>query len=129
MIIADTALQRREQEGRLIRVGFVGAGFMARGVAPQITTAVPGMRVGKMDRLGGYTSYGLVENLPTARAQDLLPIGLAQSCKLKRAISKGTLLTFADVELPPNRLCDRLWREQLARFFPDYSKSRYEATP
>ena len=52
MIIVDTALQRREQEGRSIRVGLVGAGFMARGVAPQITTAAPGMRVGKMDHLG-----------------------------------------------------------------------------
>ena len=129
MIIADAALQRHEKEGRPIRVGLVGAGFMARGVAPQITAAVPGTRFGKMDRLSGYTSYGLVENLPTARAQDLLPIGLAEGCRLKRAISKDALLTFADVELPPNRLCDRLWREQLVRFFPDYSKSRYEATP
>ena len=129
MIIADTALQRREQEGRLIRVGLVGAGFMARGVAPQITTAVPGKRVRKMDRLCGYMSYGPAENSLMGRAQDLLPIGLAEGCRLKRAISKDALLTFADVELPPNRLCDRLWREQLARFFPDYSKSRYEATP
>ena len=129
MIIVDTALQRREQEDRPIRVDLVGAGFMARGVAPQITTAVPGMRVGKMDRLGGYMRYGPAENLPTARAQNLLPIGLAEGCRLKRAISKATLLTFADVELPPNRLCDRLWREQLDRFFPDYSKPRNEATP
>jgi predicted homoserine dehydrogenase-like protein len=45
MIIVDTALQRRHQEGRPIRVGLVGAGFMARGVALQIATSVPGMRV------------------------------------------------------------------------------------
>jgi predicted homoserine dehydrogenase-like protein len=80
----------------------------------------------EIDGLGGYMSYGLAENSPTARAQDLLPIGLAQGCKLKRAIPKDTLLTFADVELPPNRLCDRLWREQLARFSPDYSKQAKE---
>ena len=80
----------------------------------------------QMDGLGCYMSYGLAENSPTARAQDLLPIGLAEGCRLKRAIPKDTLLTFADVELPPNRLCDQLWREQLARFSPDYSKPRKE---
>ena len=80
----------------------------------------------QMDGLGCYMSYGLAENSPTARSQDLLPIGLAEGCRLKRAIPKDTLLTFADVELPPNRLCDQLWREQLARFSPDYSKPRKE---
>jgi predicted homoserine dehydrogenase-like protein len=45
---------------------------------------------------------------------------IAEGCKLKRAIPKDTLLTFADVELPPDRLCDRLWREQVDRFFPEY---------
>jgi predicted homoserine dehydrogenase-like protein len=45
MIIVDNALRRREAEGRPIRVGMVGAGFMGRGVALQIASAVPGMRL------------------------------------------------------------------------------------
>ncbi|MGE0405786.1 MAG: Gfo/Idh/MocA family oxidoreductase [Candidatus Korobacteraceae bacterium] len=45
MIIVDKALQRREHEGRPIRVGMVGAGFMGRGIALQIASAVPGMRL------------------------------------------------------------------------------------
>ena len=45
MILVDTALRRREAEGRPIRVGMVGAGFMAHGVTNQITNSVPGMRV------------------------------------------------------------------------------------
>ena len=45
MILIDTALARREAEGRPIRVGLIGAGFMARGVALQIIRSVPGMRV------------------------------------------------------------------------------------
>jgi predicted homoserine dehydrogenase-like protein len=69
-----------------------------------------------IDGLGGYMTYGLAENAPTARAQDLLPIGLAEGCMLKRDLPKDALLTFADVELPPDRLCDRLWREQRERF-------------
>ena len=36
MIIVDTALQRREAEGRPIRVALVGAGFMGRGLVNQI---------------------------------------------------------------------------------------------
>jgi predicted homoserine dehydrogenase-like protein len=71
-----------------------------------------------IDCLGGYMTYGLAENAETARAQNLLPIGLAEGCKLKRPIAKDALLTFDDVELPPDRLCDRLWREQLKRFTP-----------
>ncbi len=45
MIIVDRALQERERAGRPIRVGMIGAGFMGRGVALQIKTAVPGMRL------------------------------------------------------------------------------------
>jgi predicted homoserine dehydrogenase-like protein len=45
VIIVDTALRRREQEGRPIKVGMVGAGFQGRGVALQIVTSTPGMRL------------------------------------------------------------------------------------
>jgi predicted homoserine dehydrogenase-like protein len=75
-----------------------------------------------IDGLGGYMTYGLAENSSTARAQNLLPIGLAEGCRLKRAIAKDAVLTFDDVELPPDRLCDRLWREQLEKFPPTPQK-------
>ncbi len=45
MIIVDKALQAREQEGRPIRVGMVGAGFMGQGLTNQIVNSVPGMRM------------------------------------------------------------------------------------
>lgn len=45
MIIVDKALRERAAAGRPIRVGMVGAGFMGRGIALQIATAVPGMRL------------------------------------------------------------------------------------
>jgi len=45
MIIVDKALQAREQEGRPIRVGMIGAGFMGQGLTNQITHSVPGMRM------------------------------------------------------------------------------------
>ena len=46
MIIVDQALERREAEGRPIRVALVGAGFMGRGVANQIINST-------MDAAGG----------------------------------------------------------------------------
>jgi len=45
MIIVDSALAEREREGRPIRVGMVGAGFMGRGIALQITQSTPGMEL------------------------------------------------------------------------------------
>ncbi|MBZ5665690.1 MAG: Gfo/Idh/MocA family oxidoreductase [Acidobacteriia bacterium] len=51
MIIVDTALQARQREGRPIRVGLIGAGFMSRGLANHIVNTTPGMRlVGVYDR-------------------------------------------------------------------------------
>ncbi|MBT2899226.1 NAD(P)-dependent oxidoreductase [Streptomyces sp. McG3] len=45
MMIVDTALRRRAEEGRPIRVGMVGAGYMGRGLVRHISTSVAGMRV------------------------------------------------------------------------------------
>jgi predicted homoserine dehydrogenase-like protein len=43
VILVDRELARREEAGRPIRVGLVGAGAMGRAVALQIVTSVPGM--------------------------------------------------------------------------------------
>jgi predicted homoserine dehydrogenase-like protein len=45
MILVDTALRAREEEGRPIRVGLIGAGFMAQGLTNQIVNSIPGMRL------------------------------------------------------------------------------------
>jgi predicted homoserine dehydrogenase-like protein len=45
MIIVDKALQTRQQEGNPIRVAMAGAGYMGRGIAFQMLTAVEGMRL------------------------------------------------------------------------------------
>ena len=48
--------------------------------------------------------------------RDLLPIGLVEGCRLRRAVAKDDVLTFDDVELPAGRLIDELRREQAAYF-------------
>src|SRR5688500_11499596 len=45
MMILDTALEKREAEGRPIRVGMLGAGFMARGITNQILHSARGIRL------------------------------------------------------------------------------------
>lgn len=45
MILVDNALKAREVEGRPIRVGMIGAGFMGQGLTNQIVHSIPGMRM------------------------------------------------------------------------------------
>jgi len=45
MILLDSALAQRAAEGRPIRVGMTGAGFMARGIARQLRSNHPGIRL------------------------------------------------------------------------------------
>ena len=70
-----------------------------------------------LDGLGHYMTYGLCENSPTVINENLLPIGLAEGCTLKRDIPKDQVLTYEDIELPGGRLCDKLRQEQNNLFF------------
>ncbi|MGB3585151.1 MAG: NAD(P)-dependent oxidoreductase [Tunicatimonas sp.] len=45
MVLVDTALQKREEQGNLLQVGLVGAGFISSGLVNQIEHYIPGMRV------------------------------------------------------------------------------------
>ena len=68
----------------------------------------------EIDGIGWYMTYGLCENVDTVRAENLLPMGLAEGCRLVRDVPKDQVLTYEDVELPEGRLCDRLRAEQMA---------------
>ncbi len=70
----------------------------------------------RLDGVGGFATYGVMENSPVARSENLLPIGLADGCILKRDLAQDTPITFDDVELPAGRLSDQLWAEQIAAF-------------
>jgi len=72
----------------------------------------------RLDGLGEYMTYGLCENYAVARSENLLPIGIAKNCILKKDIPKDDVITYDDVELPKGRRCDKLWQEQLLTFPP-----------
>ncbi len=53
-----------------------------------------------LDSIGGVHYYSLVDTYDTARAENLLPIGLAKNAKVIRPVSIDTPITMDDVELP-----------------------------
>src|SRR5207247_7633701 len=65
-----------------------------------------------LDGLGGYHTYGQAENAEVVVDEGLLPIGLAEGCRLLRDVRRDEVLTYSDVELPPDRLADLLRVEQ-----------------
>jgi predicted homoserine dehydrogenase-like protein len=69
-----------------------------------------------LDGIGGFTCYGELENAELCQAEHLLPMGLADGCRLKRDVAIDQAITYADVELPANRLADKLRAEQTAYF-------------
>jgi predicted homoserine dehydrogenase-like protein len=82
-----------------------------------VATAKIDLKAGeRLDGMGWYMTYGQCENYNTAQAQNLLPMGLAEGCRLKRDVSKDQVLTYDDVEIPAGRLCDKLRSEQESYF-------------
>jgi predicted homoserine dehydrogenase-like protein len=82
-----------------------------------VTTAKVDLKAGQtIDGLGGYLTYGQCETYAASRAENLLPIGLAEGCRVRRDLPKDAVLTYADVEIPPGRVIDELRREQDAAF-------------
>ena len=69
-----------------------------------------------LDGLGGYDTYAVAEKAAVTHEQDLLPMGVAEGCVLRRDLSKDSVLTYADVDLPSGRLVDALRTEQRAMF-------------
>lgn len=98
------------------RVVLFGDAVLRPIAGPQVdvvATAKTDLKAGDtIDALGGFLSYGQCETYATSRAEDLLPIGLAEGCRLLRDVAKDAVLTYADVEAPGGRIIDGLRAEQ-----------------
>ena len=89
-----------------------------RPIVDVVTLAKRDLKAGELlDGIGGFTCYGVAENIEVSQAENLLPMGLSDGCRMKRDVPRDHPLTYDDVELPPNRLCDQLRAEQTAYFF------------
>lgn len=97
MIIVDKALQQRARDGNPVRFAMVGAGFMARGVALQVFSAVPGMElVAIANRNVDKARQAYVE----AGAKSIVEV--ASVDQLNTAISRGVYAVTDN----PMLLCD-----------------------
>lgn len=86
-------------------------------VVEVVATAKVDLKAGQvLDGLGGYHTYGQAERADVTAADRLLPMGVALGCTLKRDVPKDQVLCYDDVQLPPDRLIDRLRAEQAAYF-------------
>ena len=82
-----------------------------------IATAKRDLRAGEtIDGMGGFMVYGQCENADVQRAERLLPVGVAEGCRLVRDVPRDAVLGYADVVLPAGRFIDRLRAEQDAHF-------------
>jgi predicted homoserine dehydrogenase-like protein len=87
-----------------------------------LTAAKRDLKVNEvLDGIGGFTTYGVIDNAEVFSAEDLLPIGLSEGCRLIRDIPRDQPIRYADVVLPPSRLCDVLRAEQDSYFSSNVS--------
>lgn len=89
MIIVDSALARREAEGRPIQVAIIGAGFQGAAIVRQIVLSTPGMRV-----------VGVANRHPDKAVQALSSLGvepvLCDGPDIARAIAEGRTVATED---------------------------------
>jgi predicted homoserine dehydrogenase-like protein len=82
-------------------------------VADVVATAKRDLRAGDvLDGSGGKNVRGLVERAEIARAERLLPEGLAYGVPLRRDVAQGEPIHWDDVDLPRESVALRLRQEQ-----------------
>lgn len=82
----------------------------------------------RLDGIGGFMTYGLIDNAGAARAANALPMGLADDAVLLRALPQDSVVTFDDVRMPAQRPRDVLWQAQRSRW-PSPSPVAQGVTP
>jgi predicted homoserine dehydrogenase-like protein len=71
-----------------------------------------------LDGIGGFMTYGVCETAEIQMRDRLLPMGLAEDCRLKRDIGKDEAISWSDVIAPAGHLPHQLRAKQDAHYFP-----------
>ena len=87
-------------------------------VCEVVTVAKLDLKAGeRLDGVGGFCAYGLIDNATTARESAALPMSLSEGCVLRRDVAKDTTIVVDDVVEPRrDRVVEELWREQSLRW-------------
>lgn len=70
----------------------------------------------RLDGIGGFCTYGLVDNTAAARTMRALPIGLSENCVLRQDVAKDEVLRFDHVQGVAEGIVLDLWNEQNKRW-------------
>jgi predicted homoserine dehydrogenase-like protein len=78
-----------------------------------VATAKKELKQGAViDGIGHYMTYGQCEKSEIVNREQLLPMGLAEGCILKRDIPIDQVISYDDVIVPSGRFCDELRLKQ-----------------
>lgn len=109
-----------EVPNTVARAALFGDAAIAPAGAPRVdvvATAKRDLEEGEvLDGMGYYMTYGQAENAAVSLADGLLPMGLAEGCRLTRNVARDEVLRYRDVVMPEGRLADALRAEQDRHF-------------
>ncbi|HET6445142.1 MAG TPA: Gfo/Idh/MocA family oxidoreductase [candidate division Zixibacteria bacterium] len=78
-------------------------------VADVMTIAKRDLKPGdRLDTFGGYTFYGLMDEVEQAREHAALPLGLAPDALVTKPVEAGQIVTWNDVSLDESKTINRL---------------------
>ena len=84
-----------------------------RPVCDVMTFAKRDLKVGEtLDAFGGYMFHGVMDRAEAAREAKALPVGLAPGARVKRSVSRGSIITWDDVDLDEGSIVVQLRRQQ-----------------
>ena len=66
----------------------------------------------KLDGIGGFTVYGVIEKIELATKENALPLGLAKGMVMKKDIAKGELIRWEDVEKEKESILLQLYQRE-----------------
>jgi len=82
-------------------------------VADVLSVAKKDLKAGeKLDGIGSFTVYGIIDKTETVKKENLFPVGLSECAVLKKDIDKDTLITFDMVDFPEENIVLDLRKEE-----------------
>lgn len=92
--------------------------------ADVITVAKRDLHPGeKIDGIGGYMVYGLIDTYDNVRSGHYLPLGLSEYTTVQKHIKKDSPITFNDVDIPDNNLLFQLKNKEYTNQKPPIPKT------
>ncbi|KKT90131.1 MAG: Oxidoreductase domain protein [Candidatus Jorgensenbacteria bacterium GW2011_GWA2_45_13] len=73
----------------------------------------------KLDSLGGFTVYGLIEKASVVRSEKLLPLGLSEFAVMRKPVERDRPVAYSMVDFPEDNLVLKLRRQMEENFTKD----------